>query len=169
VSSGKIKTNLLQEAFCLPRRASVFGVFDVMRSAGDGDSGGSCRPTERQPESPSLPPSLALVLDEVEVGMASRRLSRAQTSNRCPLNPHQHRVETQILLKMFHSTTLLRLLSKFAHLAEIDQSASLSGELGRLGRSSGSWEERQARLLRRVASQLHAGLGLLGISCGGWA
>jgi hypothetical protein len=30
---------------------------------------------------------------------------------------------------------------------------SLSGELGRLGRSSGSWEERQARLLRRVASQ----------------
>jgi len=30
---------------------------------------------------------------------------------------------------------------------------SLFGELGRLGRSSGSWEERQARLLRRIASQ----------------
>ena len=35
---------------------------------------------------------------------------------------------------------------------------SLSGELLRLGRSSENLEERLARLLRRVASQLHAGL-----------
>jgi hypothetical protein len=34
---------------------------------------------------------------------------------------------------------------------------SLSGELGRLGQSSGSWEE-ASETLRRVASQLHAGL-----------
>jgi hypothetical protein len=34
---------------------------------------------------------------------------------------------------------------------------SLSGELGRLGRSSGSWEERQARLTAS-GEPIHAGL-----------
>ena len=106
VSSGKIKTNLCKKRF-VNQEARVLRarVSEVMRSAGDSDSGAKPSPayraTTRKPE-PAAAPRARSRRGRGRYGLAPT--SRGQTSNRCPLNRHQHRVETPILLKMFYYT-----------------------------------------------------------------
>jgi len=106
VSSGKIKTIYYKKRFVnQEERVLRARVFEVMRSAGDSDFGAkpwpAYRATTRKPE-PAAAPRARSRRGRGRYGLAPT--SRGQTSNRCPLNRHQHRVETPTLLKMFHYT-----------------------------------------------------------------